>query len=81
MAADLLAMYAERIAITRQPCAPDTERYQAFEADFGFTPTTDQLSCFEDIRNDMVNSDRPMDRCCCHLAPPPPSARCAVHRS
>jgi transcription-repair coupling factor (superfamily II helicase) len=62
VAADLLAMYAERVSLTRPPCAPDSAAYADFEKGFDYAPTPDQISCFEDVRADMTESDRPMDR-------------------
>jgi len=65
VAADLLKMYAERQGVTRPRCAPDDAAYHQFAAGFQFEPTADQLTCFEAIRRDMVESDRPMDRLIC----------------
>ena len=58
-------MYAERQAVTRPTCVMDDDAYTEFEAGFQFEPTADQVTCFEAIRSDMVESDRPMDRLIC----------------
>ncbi len=66
VATDLLEMYAQRQQVERAPCAADAgTRYAEFEAGFPYEPTPDQLVCFEDIRRDMCESTRPMDRLVC----------------
>ena len=42
--------------MTRPRCAPDDAAYHQFAAGFQFEPTADQLTCFEAIRRDMVES-------------------------
>ena len=66
IAGDLPAMYAEREHMERKPCPMDAgDRFRAFEATFEFEPTADQIKCFEDIRRDMCENERPMDRLIC----------------
>ena len=50
----------------RVPCQePDTAIYNTFRSLFKFSPTTDQLNCFQDINNDLIKSSKPMDRLVC----------------
>jgi RecG-like helicase len=66
LAQDVLALYATRESLTRKPFDPAKEELlRDFEETFPFTPTPDQLSCFEDVENDMVWRNRPMDRLVC----------------
>ena len=65
VAADLLNIYAQRQHLRRPPCAPDSDRFAKFADAFEFSPTADQLRCFDEVRDDMVASDRPMDRLVC----------------
>ena len=65
VAADLLNIYAQRQHLRRPPCAPDGDRFAKFADAFEFSPTADQLRCFDEVRDDMVASDRPMDRLVC----------------
>lgn len=64
-AQDVLALYAARGAIRREPCLPDNDRVRTFEKSFGYEPTPDQLRCFDDVRADMVRRWTPMDRLIC----------------
>lgn len=65
MAINLIKMTAIRNSFHRTPCLPTSDRYRRFENSFPFTPTPDQMRCFEAIENDMVNNTRPMDRLVC----------------
>ena len=66
MAQDVLALYATRETLQRQPFDPDVEhKVQEFEKTFKFEPTKDQKKCFEEVENDMVWRSRPMDRLIC----------------
>ena len=66
LAQDVLALYATRETLQRQPFDPDKEHeVQDFGKTFKFDPTKDQKKCFEDVENDMVWRSRPMDRLIC----------------
>jgi transcription-repair coupling factor (superfamily II helicase) len=65
MAVNLGKMKAIRDSFHRTPCAPDGERYKAFEKTFMYEPTEDQKICFQTIATDMINNTRPMDRLVC----------------
>ena len=66
LAHDVLALYATRETLQRQPFDPDKENeVKEFEKTFKFEPTKDQKKCFEDVENDMVWRSRPMDRLIC----------------
>jgi superfamily II DNA or RNA helicase len=66
MAQDVLALYATRETLQRNPFDPAKEAHvKEFEATFLFEPTPDQQKCFEDVENDMVWRQRPMDRLVC----------------
>jgi len=66
LAQDVLALYATRETLQRQPFDPATEaKVTGFETTFAFDPTPDQVKCFQDVENDMVWRSRPMDRLVC----------------
>ena len=66
LAQDVLALYATRETLNRPPFDPVVEvKVKEFEKSFPFTPTIDQIKCFEDVENDMVWRSRPMDRLVC----------------
>jgi transcription-repair coupling factor (superfamily II helicase) len=66
LAQDVLALYATRETLSRPPFDPTVEPLvKEFETSFAFTPTPDQVKCFEDVENDMVWRSRPMDRLVC----------------
>lgn len=66
LAQDVLALYATRETLQRQPFDPSVEDVvQEFSKSFLYEPTTDQKKCFEEIENDMVWRSRPMDRLIC----------------
>ncbi|KAG5177661.1 P-loop containing nucleoside triphosphate hydrolase protein [Tribonema minus] len=64
-AVDVMALYARRAGTARAPCAPDGPDYAAFCARFPHAPTPDQARCMEEIEQDMVWRQRPMDRLLC----------------
>jgi transcription-repair coupling factor (superfamily II helicase) len=66
MAQDVLALYATRETLQRQPFDPTKEPLvKEFGKTFAYEPTPDQKKCFEDSENDMVWRGRPMDRLVC----------------
>jgi len=65
MSKELAAMLAIRRSLYRIPSIPDNEQYKAFEQAFAYNPSPDQLTCFHDIANDMINRTHPMDRLIC----------------
>ena len=66
LAQDVLALYATRETLSRPPFDPALEpKVKEFETSFLYTPTPDQIKCFEDVENDMVWRSRPMDRLVC----------------
>jgi len=66
MAQEVLALYAKRETFARPPFDPTKEVYvREFEETFPYTPTIDQTTCFENVENDMVWRNRPMDRLVC----------------
>ena len=66
LAQDVLALYATRETLQRVPFDPMCEeKVRELEATFPFEPTPDQIKCFEDVENDMVWRNRPMDRLVC----------------
>jgi len=66
MAQDVLALYATRETLSRNPFDPTKEVImRKFEATFPYEATPDQQKCFEAVENDMVWRSRPMDRLVC----------------
>ena len=66
LAQDVLALYATRETLQRQPMDPAKEEVvKKFEETFPYEPTIDQKKSFEDVENDMVWRSRPMDRLVC----------------
>ena len=65
VAADLLAINAQREVATRPPCPVDGARMAAFEARFPHDPSADQQRAFADVARDMIESARPMQRLVC----------------
>lgn len=65
VAADLLAISAEREVATRPPCPADGADMAAFEARFPHEPSADQQRAFADVAHDMIESPRPMQRLVC----------------
>ncbi|MHB8829417.1 MAG: transcription-repair coupling factor [Syntrophales bacterium] len=64
MAEELVAIYAAREAIEREPFAAPDRLYEEFCAAFEFEETPDQAKAIEDIHLDM-NGVKPMDRLIC----------------
>ena len=66
LAQEVMALYATRETLGRTPSSPILEdKMKEFEATFQFDPTPDQEKCFDDVENDMVWRNRPMDRLVC----------------
>jgi transcription-repair coupling factor len=66
LAQDVLALYATRETLQRQPFDPAMENEcKEFDITFPYEATPDQKKCFEDVENDMVWRTRPMDRLVC----------------
>lgn len=63
-AADLLELYAKREMSGGNPCAPDSDDMNAFEEDFPYVETEDQLAAIASVKNDMI-SQKAMDRLVC----------------
>ncbi|MGI6157378.1 MAG: transcription-repair coupling factor [Saccharofermentanales bacterium] len=61
---DITALYAERRKIEGHAFGPDTPWQQAFEMDFPYEETEDQLRAIEEIKRDM-ESTKVMDRLVC----------------
>lgn len=64
IAADLLKLYAIRESKNGFAFNRDDENQVAFEKEFSYTPTPDQLRVTEEIKKDM-ESKKPMDRLVC----------------
>ena len=64
VAAELLDLYARRMARAGHAFAPAEQEYRAFAADFPFDPTPDQAQAIEEVLQDM-SATRPMDRIVC----------------
>jgi transcription-repair coupling factor (superfamily II helicase) len=64
LAADLLALYAKRSQVHRDPFPKNDDDFEKFEATFPYDETDDQLRAVDDIVGDMT-SDKPMDRLVC----------------
>ncbi len=64
MAAELLEVQAAREAEQGMAYPPDTQWQGEFEAEFPYTPTQDQVTAAEEIKQDMQKI-RPMDRLLC----------------
>ncbi|MFO0594047.1 MAG: transcription-repair coupling factor [Myxococcaceae bacterium] len=64
MAADLLALYAERKAHPGHAFPPPDRYFRQFEADFEFDETPDQQKAIDDVIGDMQKRE-PMDRLVC----------------
>jgi len=66
LAEEVLALYATRETLSREPFKPSVEDHvREFGDSFQYEPTPDQKMCFETIENDMVWRRRPMDRLVC----------------
>lgn len=64
MADELLRLYAERRAVTRDPLPHPDDEYRAFEATFPFDETPDQARAIGDVERDF-EAPSPMDRLVC----------------
>ncbi len=64
MAEELLKLYAERSASTRDPVEPAGPAYSEFEATFPFEETRDQGRAIDDVMSDL-DEGQPMDRLVC----------------
>ncbi|WP_312642014.1 transcription-repair coupling factor [Hydrogenoanaerobacterium sp.] len=64
MAKELIALYAQRMAVKGYSFSEDTEWQREFEERFPYNETDDQLRCIEEIKHDM-ESTIPMDRLLC----------------
>ncbi|HEY1957725.1 MAG TPA: transcription-repair coupling factor [Polyangiaceae bacterium] len=64
MADQLLKLYAERRAQTRDPLEALDDEYRAFEATFPFDETPDQGKAIDDVQHDLSEA-QPMDRLVC----------------
>jgi len=64
LAADLINLYAKRMAARAHEYSPDTVWQTEFEANFPYSETDDQLSAIEDVKRDM-ESPKVMDRLLC----------------
>ncbi|MCO5112755.1 MAG: transcription-repair coupling factor [Bdellovibrionaceae bacterium] len=64
VANDLLQMYAERSLKKRSPYKITDSDLFAFENEFPFDETEDQIKAIHDIRSDLL-TDKPMDRLVC----------------
>ncbi len=64
MADELLRLYAERAALTKEPIEPRDDEYAAFEATFPYEETRDQAAAIEEVNRDL---EKPavMDRLVC----------------
>lgn len=63
-AAELLQLYASRAAKVGMSCAEDSPDFRAFEEEFPFTETEDQLAAVASCKQDMISS-KVMDRLIC----------------
>ncbi|MCB0308181.1 MAG: transcription-repair coupling factor [Bdellovibrionales bacterium] len=64
MADELLALYAARQVATKKPYSLPDHGYLAFEEEFPYEETRDQLRTLEEVHHDL-ESDKPMDRLVC----------------
>jgi transcription-repair coupling factor (superfamily II helicase) len=64
MADELLRLYAERRAQTREALPALDDDYRAFEATFPFDETPDQAKAIDDVQHDLSET-QPMDRLVC----------------
>ena len=64
MAEELVAIYAAREAMEREPFSAPDRLYEEFCESFAFEETPDQARAIEDVHADM-NGDKPMDRLIC----------------
>eukprot|EP00741_Cyanophora_paradoxa_P021520 tig00021357_g20776.t1 len=65
LARDIVRRVAARLSLRREPCPADGPRQRAFEEAFPWEPTPCQERAFGDVRGDMCEVARPMDRLIC----------------
>ncbi len=65
VAAELVKLYAAREAAERPPYGEDSPWQQELESSFPFEETPDQLQAIREVKRDMENTRRPMDRLIC----------------
>jgi transcription-repair coupling factor (superfamily II helicase) len=63
-AKELMELYAARLELKGYAFPPDGEWQEAFEREFPYEETPDQIRAIEDVKRDM-ESERPMDRLVC----------------
>jgi transcription-repair coupling factor (superfamily II helicase) len=63
-AEELVAIYAAREALEREPFSPPDRIYEEFSATFEFEETPDQVKAIEDVNMDLDDT-KPMDRLIC----------------
>jgi transcription-repair coupling factor (superfamily II helicase) len=64
MAAELVALYAARQAVSVVPAGPDTSWQQEMESAFPYRETPDQMQAIREVKGDLQKS-HPMDRLVC----------------
>jgi transcription-repair coupling factor (superfamily II helicase) len=64
MADELLRLYAERAALTKEPLDPRDDEYAAFEATFPYEETRDQGAAIQEVNADL-EKPQVMDRLVC----------------
>jgi transcription-repair coupling factor (superfamily II helicase) len=64
MAAELVALYAARQAVSVVPAGPDTSWQQEMESAFPYRETPDQLQAIREVKGDLEKA-HPMDRLVC----------------
>ncbi|HPA72113.1 MAG TPA: CarD family transcriptional regulator, partial [Spirochaetota bacterium] len=64
LAKDLIRIYAQRRAVKGYQFPPDTYWLEEFESKFEYEETPDQITCIEDVKDDMEKA-QPMDRLVC----------------
>ncbi len=64
LAKDLIRIYAQRRAVKGYQFPPDTYWQEEFESKFEYEETPDQITCIEDVKDDMEKA-QPMDRLVC----------------
>jgi len=65
LAKELLEIYAKRETVLRPPYLEDDELQKELEASFQYLETPDQLKAIAEIKKDMTESEKPMDRIVC----------------
>jgi len=65
LAQELLGLYSQREIAVRPRYSPDNEIDRQIAADFIYEETPDQAQAIEDIKKDLENSEKPLDRIVC----------------